>query len=185
MECLLRCKGAKESPTSLSSWRKWLMPQHLAHVRSVSILLLATDCGKNAHYVEPQLQSIMCAWRLWEITEIASGRKMRQCLLIYAAFRGVISMTHLSNTVQQAFEARLPQSTAALHAHTVQLDAVVFQVQLGASPKFPFLHPLLWPPQSAKFCIKCSFPPDSAAEITYSLLSFGSDCRLHCFWLSI
>lgn len=140
MERLLRCKCAKESPTSLSSWRKWLMPQHLADVRSASILLLATDCGKSAHYVEPQLQSIMCAWRLWEITEIASGRKMRQCLLIYAAFRGVISVTHLSNTVQQAFEARLPQHSSSACSHSAARCSC-FSGPAGSFPKVPFSPP--------------------------------------------
>lgn len=105
MECSLRCKCTKASPTS--SWRKLLIAQHLAHPRSASILFPATCCGKNVQFFpEASLQSRLCAWSLWETTEITSRRKMRQSLLLLCT----IQRTHFHGRERcrmQDFEARL------------------------------------------------------------------------------
>lgn len=101
---------------------------------------------------------------------------MRQSLLMYAIFKGVISMAEID-----VIYRTLRLDSASEHtAHMVQLDVFVFQVELGAFPKFPFPPPPCFGLHRAQtFALQGSFHPGSAAghsSLTLALIvgSFGS-----------
>lgn len=89
----LRCRCAKANPISLSSWRKFF-----------NIWLI---CGLRPFYVSlpavVNMPSVL--WRLHyraccvhdgsERSEFTPGRQMRQCLLVYAVFRGLSMLSTL------------------------------------------------------------------------------------------
>lgn len=141
--------------------------QYLPELWSTSILCLTACCGERAQFfVEASLQSLLCAWWLWEI--------MRQCLWVYAVFRSVLSMISPSYT---AYDRTLRLDCFRTHSLCVLTSAaacVCYSRPGGGISKLPFsppcvdLHRVL-----SSVLLGGSFPLGSAEGITCVLLALA------------
>lgn len=152
--------------------------QYLPELWSTSILCLTACCGERAQFfVEASLQSLLCAWWLWEI--------MRQCLWVYAVFRGVLSMVSPSYTACDRTLRLDFQNTLTLCAHECSCMCLLFTSRWGHFQTSLF-SPLRWPSQSAIFCIiRRLLSPGLCWGDHLCTPCFGSDGRQRWFWLSI
>lgn len=164
-------KVQKVSPTSLASWRTLLIPQHLAHLWSASILVPATYCGDNVQFSQRPRYWGDCAWSLWGKAEIVLEGKWGRVCWFSAECEDVISMAEID--VRQDFEATLIFRAHSSHSAAGCLcfpgpKFAVLPLPCLAFPEHKLQHEEV--PWAGLCCRAASLPPS------------GSECQF--LWFS-